>query len=111
MQTFSFMLSIPQNRKFYAAKSIQIISRQSQIHVYDLVTRKKLLEKFNISLPTENFLEVLETFPFLMKDTMNENIILWQNLFIVKMAKVLTYWGFCSTFNLASFEEIFNRNE
>jgi hypothetical protein len=82
----------------------------SLVHVHNLVTRNGFLVKSNLSLNTGDFKKKLEeTFIDGLGSISFSQYILFE-MYRPEFLRVLTYWGICSTFNMAGFNRIFADN-
>jgi hypothetical protein len=81
----------------------------SLMHVHNLVARNDFLVKYNLSLSTDDFKKKLESFDDLFGSVWFSKYILFE-MYTPEFLRLLTYWGICSTFNMASFDRIFDEN-
>jgi hypothetical protein len=81
----------------------------SLMHVHNLVARNGFLVEYNLSLSTDDFKKKLESFNDLFGSVWFSKYILFE-MYRPEFLRVLTYWGICSTVNMASFDRIFDDN-
>lgn len=74
----------------------------------ELITRDDFLYRQNISIPTDDFYNVLRSFINILEPKFGESTILWQNIYGALLAEILTRWGFCYTFNVADAVDVLN---
>ncbi|KAG5668125.1 hypothetical protein PVAND_016078 [Polypedilum vanderplanki] len=77
-----------------------------RLQVIDILTKRGILSQLNISIPTDDFLDVLSEF---QRANIREILPLfhWSRDFHARYSIILTEFGLCRSFNLALPEDIF----
>jgi hypothetical protein len=93
-------------------------SRLKLMQITSLIARDGFMASLNISIPTDDFIERLEDFGsiwhydddfgFGLPEQMAAG---WNDLYSVDFTRVLHPKGFCFTFNIPKFSEVFHGNE
>lgn len=87
-----------------------IIFSLKRLHVIDLVTNRGIFNRLNFSISNENFLNILNEFEkeFLYYDL--STLFYFQYTSSHFISEILTPYGLCLTFNVASSEDMLNSN-
>ncbi|CAG9811153.1 unnamed protein product [Chironomus riparius] len=86
--------------------AIKLLKR---LQVIDLVTNRGTFQNLNISIPTDDFLDILNQFPKQFRETISI-VFYWINQLQFYMSEVITPWGLCFTYNIAFSHDLLNLN-
>lgn len=82
--------------QFFSLKRLQVI---------DLVTQSGIFHHKNISIPTSDFLQIINTFD--KEDNSRvRNFYVWHNVYDTSVSEIITDIGLCNTINMANLSDV-----
>jgi len=85
---------------FFSLKRLQVV---------DLIKNLGTFQKINYSIPTDDFLDVINQFSKEFDDFLSI-VFYWIGTYQNRMSEIITPWGLCFTYNIAFSHDLLNHN-
>ena len=89
--------------------SISTIFSLKRLQVIDFITNRGSFHKLNFSVPTDDFLDVINEFSKEFDDFF-KLVFYWIDDYQNRMSEIITQWGLCFTYNIAFSHDLLNIN-
>lgn len=87
----------------------RMIFSLKRLQVIDLITNQEIFSKLNISVPNDDFLDVINEFGKEFNEYFSI-VFYWLGEYQQYVSEVLTQWGLCFTFNIAFSHDLLDLN-
>lgn len=91
------------NTKISLSNKIFINFSLKRLQIIDLITKSGIFYRQNISIPTDDFLVMINTFN---KDFDAGQFYRWHNIFNSYSSEIITDMGLCNTINIANLSDV-----